>query len=155
MGELVRREEGLKDDIIHHLPVARLMTQHGQSIVDPIQQHPGLLDTKHTVLQLCVAHGDLRVHNAEQRIQIAQRPVQLLRDLLRKAFQSPDNVPIMLEHHLGIVIHIAAQLLLRLPRLWVDNRRILYKTSAFQKGKDLFRLRGRVPCGLLTRAGFH
>lgn len=64
-----------------------------------------------------------------QQIQIAQRPVQLLRGLLRKTFQSPDNVPIMLEHHLGIVIHIAARL--------------------------LFRLWGHVPCSMLTRAGFH
>ena len=34
---LVRRDERLKDDIIHQLPVAWLMAQDGQGLVNPIK----------------------------------------------------------------------------------------------------------------------
>ena len=33
----VRRDERLKDDILHQVPVARLMAQDGQGLVDPIK----------------------------------------------------------------------------------------------------------------------
>ena len=115
MAGLVRRDERLEDDVIHQLPVARLMAQDRQSLIDPVQQQAGLPNAEQAVLQLRVPQRHLRVHYAEQRVQILQRLIQLLCDFTGEAFQGPDDVPVVLEHDLGVMVHIPAKLLLRKP----------------------------------------
>lgn len=61
----------------------------------------------------------------------------------------------MLKHHLGIVVHIAAQFLFCLPGLLIRNALILHNTPALQQREYLLRLCGNIFClCLLTRAGF-
>ena len=154
MGKFIRCEERLEDNIIHHFAVTRLMTQHGKGIVNPIQQQSGLLDPEHPVFQFCVAHRYLRVYSTEECIQVMQRAIQFLSHLLWKTFQRPHNVTVMSKHHLGVVIHVATQLLLRLPGLFAGNALILHNTPPLQQREYLLRLYGHGCSSLLTRVKF-
>ena len=137
MAGLVRRDERLEDDVIHQLPVARLMAQDRQGLIDPVQQQAGLPNAEQAVLQLRVPQRHLRVHYAEQRVQILQRLIQLLCDFTGEAFQGPDDVPVVLEHDLGVMVHIPAKLLLRKPGFRIGDVRISHDPPALQQGAQL------------------
>ena len=150
MRGLVRRDESLENDVIHQFPVARLVTQDCQCVIDPVQKQARLPDAEKPVLQLHIAKGHLSVHHAEQDVQILQGLLQFLGNFFWKAFKGPDNIPVVLEHDLCIVIHVAAKLLFGCPRFLVGDTRILYKPSALQQVAQQFVFFGMVLFRQLT-----
>lgn len=152
VSQLIRGDIGLEDDVIHQLPVPRLVAQHRQGLVDPVQQQPGLLDAQQLMLQFGVVHGQLGIHRAQQRVKVLQRPVQFLRHPLREALQRPDDVPVVLQHTLGVVVHVPAQLPLRLPDPLTGDLRVLHDAPALQQGDKLLRL-GRQALMRVTTGG--
>lgn len=68
-----------------------------------------------------MSYGQLRVDGSEQGVQIVQRPIQLLCDPGGEAFQCPCDVPIMLQHLPGVVVHVLAQCFVGAASLFVGD----------------------------------
>ncbi len=120
-AEFFRDDVGEIDQLVQPWSVARLLFQHGQGVVNPIQQQPGLPQALHPGFQLTVAHAGLRIHPVQQSVQLTKRLLQLLGHRFRKTLHRPGDVPVVGKQHLGVVIELLQPLLLSFPALLIRN----------------------------------